>query len=237
MKTLGLLEVDQLDDDLRERYGSYGRMFAHFFDRLGASLTYRYYQVQQGTLPRRPEECDAYLITGSRAGVYDDLPWLPLLRDWIIAFNRHKARLIGVCFGHQMLAHSLGGYAAKSEKGWGVGIKTAQFLSADGRHTPAVRFRLLYSHQDQVQSLPAGGRILAGNDFCPIAAFALEQHVLGFQGHPEFTIDYLEQLLLRRREQIGPACYRDALTSLTQATDEVMIGRKIVAFIDGVADF
>lgn len=235
MKRLGLLEADILDADLAADFGSYGQMFARYFDRLGGDLAYRYYQVQAGELPRHIDECDAYLITGSRAGVYDDLDWLPPLRAWLRDFHADGARLIGICFGHQLIADALGGRAERSTRGWGVGVR-AERLDAAAWPAPlgppaAHDLRLLYSHRDQVTRLPSGAVTLAGSDFCPHAALAIGATLVGFQGHPEFTRDYLRALVARRREHLGETRYSAALASLAQATDEDILGRWLLDFI------
>ncbi len=245
MTTLGLLETDTLYDDLIPDYGSYGQMFAQFFNQLKsdgqADLKYRYYQVKQGQLPGLVDECDAYLITGSKAGVYDCDPWISLLQTWIVEFHQRGAKLIGICFGHQLLAHSLGGLAAKSDKGWGVGVHSTVLLSEEGRkvsqenthhnYSKPTHLSLLYSHQDQVQKLPPSAQLLASSDFCPYAAFRMADQVLSYQGHPEFTPEYLQRLLLRRKQAIGKERYADAMASLTQATDEQKVGQQLLDFI------
>lgn len=235
MTRLGLLETDVLDPDLAARFGSYGRMFAHWFDRQGGGLHYRHYQVQAGELPRRLDECDAYLITGSRAGVYDDLDWLAPLRAWLRDFHARGARIIGICFGHQLIADTLGGRAEQSDRGWGVGARAEQVHAA---HWPAQfggpapnSLRLLYSHQDQVTRPPPGAVTLAGSDFCPHAALAIGDRLVSFQGHPEFTRDYLRLLMARRRERLGEAAYRAALGSLDQPTDEAAVARWLLGFM------
>jgi GMP synthase-like glutamine amidotransferase len=235
VQRLGLLETDILDPDLAAGFGSYGQMFARWFDRLGGNLGYRYYQVQQGELPRDPAECDAYLITGSRAGVQDDLDWLPPLRAWLRDFHARGARLIGICFGHQLIADTLGGRAERSARGWGLGVRAERVHAAHwparfGAPPPAT-LRLLYSHQDQVTRPPPGAVTFAGSDFCPHAALAIGDHILSFQGHPEFTRDYLRALLARRRQHLGEAAWRAALESLAQPTDEAAVGRWLLAFI------
>ena len=234
MTTLGLLETDILYDDLLDSYVSYGHMFAQFFDDLNGGLNYRYYQVQEGELPRGIDECDAYLITGSKAGVYDGLPWLPPLREWIMDFYQRQAKLIGICFGHQMIAHSLGGRAEKSEKGWGVGVLATQVFKSPTQIHPLPSphtLNLIHSHQDQVTALPPGAIRLAGSPFCPNAAMLLDNTVVTFQGHPEFTPIYFHQLIARRREQIGEARYNAALETLTHTTHHRQVGRYLLDFI------
>lgn len=227
MTRLGLLETDTLYDALIDDYGSYGKMFAAFLDRLGGQLSYRHYQVQAGELPQHIDECDAYLITGSKAGVYDPLPWIAALQNWIVDFHRQHARIIGICFGHQIIAHSLGGTAAKSDKGWGLGVlECNQTLLGSG---PTVR--LIHSHQDQVTTLPPSATRLAGSDFCPNAALSIDNRVLAFQGHPEFTPAYLLRLLAQRKGRIDSEVMVRALASLTKATDHERVGRYLLDFI------
>ena len=246
MTTLGLLETDILYDDLIPDYGSYGQMFARFFDDLNSDpnnkLKYRYYHVQEGELPKDIAECDAYLITGSKAGVYDPLPWISSLQTWITDFHQQRAKLIGICFGHQVLAHSLGGEATKSSKGWGIGVHTTTLLVGDeqisksskthtNKYSEGSPLRLLHSHQDQVQKLPPQAQLLASSDFCQNAAFKIDDRVLSFQGHPEFTPLYLQRLLGRRRSVIGEEVFSKAIASLNQDTDAAQVGRWLIEFI------
>lgn len=232
MKTLGLLETDTLYPDLLDEYRSYGTMFTQFFARLGIPLEYRFYQVQQGELPQNIKECDAYLITGSKAGVYDDLPWIPPLQQWIKQAYTGHSKIIGICFGHQILAHTLGGHAARSDKGWGIGVHTTRidrhpsWLNDDLSH-----LRLIYSHRDQVLSLPPEARRLASSEFCENAAFYIDQRVLTFQGHPEFTVEYTQKLLPRRENCIGPDLFRAGMNTLVQPTDADTVGRWLAEFI------
>ncbi len=230
MTTLGLLETDTLYDDLIPDYGSYGQMFAAFFDHLDGGLQYRYYQVKEGELPETINECDAYLITGSKAGVYDSDSWISHLQSWIVDFHQQNAKLIGICFGHQIIAHSLGGRAAKSPRGWGVGVHTCELIDPL-KPTKQSELSMLYSHQDQVQVLPPSAQLLASSDFCPYAAFKIDHRVLSFQGHPEFTPEYLQRLLTRRIDAIGEARFAEAMVSLTKMTDEARVGQQLLDFI------
>ncbi len=234
MITLGILETDTLYPDLLDEYRSYGQMFAHFFDQLPHTpWQYRFYQVTRGELPDDMMDCDAYLITGSKTGVYDEATWLEPLANWIHSAYRQRRPLIGICFGHQILAHSLGGHAAQSDRGWGIGIRTSHVTTPPVwmKHTlPA--FRLIYSHRDQVNTLPPGAEKLAGCAFCENAAFVIDDRVLGFQGHPEFTREYLQRLLPRRRECIGEDTYQEGMGTLTERDDSQQVGQWLIDFIE-----
>jgi len=230
MKRLGILETDTLYDDLLNDYQTYGRMFEHFFNSLGARLEYQFYDVQNGELPASGD-CDAYLITGSKAGVYDALPWIAPLSEWIQHAHQNNEKVCGICFGHQIIAHSLGGFAGKSHKGWGIGVHTAAVTQHPGWLNDDIsHIRLIYSHQDQVQQLPATATRLAGSEFCDNAAFFIDPRVLAFQGHPEFTAQYLSRLLPRRARAIGETCYQQGMNTLNQPTDSDRVGRWLLEF-------
>ncbi|WP_370292924.1 hypothetical protein [Thalassolituus sp.] len=232
MPVLGLLETDVLYPDLLEDYRSYGHMFRTLLSGLDSHLEFRHYEVQQGELPQDLSECDAYLVTGSKTGVYDDAGWIAPLSDWIRQAFREDARLLGICFGHQILAHALGGHAEKSDKGWGVGNHMTRvehlpvWLNDDCSH-----FQLIYSHQDQVQQLPPGARRLAGSEFCENASWFINDQVLTFQGHPEFTPEYFRRLLERRRECVGSELLDAAMEAISQTNDSERIGRWLLEFI------
>lgn len=239
MRTLGLLEVDVLDQDLIGDYGSYGQMTARLFDELQSGLTYRYYQVQQGEFPQSADECDAYLITGSRVGAYDDLPWLAGLQDWIRAFHHARAKLIGICFGHQIIAQALGGRVEKSSRGWGLGFRKLA-LNADplSAREPALgamsdHLGMLYSHQDQVVLPPPEATVFAGDEFCPNGAMLIADRVISFQGHPEFTPDYLKRLMIMRRDRYPEPLYDAALNDIERETDRLLVGQWLLNFIRG----
>lgn len=230
MIKLGILETDELYQDLLKDYQSYGRMFQHFFDSLGANIHYRFYDIRNGELPQH-KDCDAYLITGSKAGVYDELPWIAPLSQWIQQAHQSHEKISGICFGHQIIAHSLGGFAGKSDKGWGIGVHTTQINQHPGWLNDGLsHIRLIYSHQDQVERLPSNATRLASSDFCENAAFFIDQRILAFQGHPEFTPEYLSRLLPRRKINIGEPTYQQGMNTLDQPTDAERIGRWMLEF-------
>lgn len=233
MKTLGLLETDVLYADLQADFRSYGHLFTEFFQRYGVALNYRFYQVQQGELPQ-PGDCDAYLITGSKAGVYDELPWIAPLQEWIRQAYARQEKIIGVCFGHQLLAHTLGGFAGRSPKGWGIGVRTENIKAlpewlAGGN--PIEQLSLIYSHRDQVERLPPQAIRIAGSEFCENAAFAIGDQILALQGHPEFTPAYTRRLLPRRETCMGAELLQRGLNSLDRRTDAHRVCDWMATFI------
>ena len=94
-----------------------------------------------------------------------------------------------------------------------------------------LEFPILVSHQDQVESVPASARLLAGSEFCPNAAFQVGEHILTLQGHPEFLSGYSREIIEYRREQIGEDVYQRGLASLAEQPATARMAAWIVSFL------
>jgi len=237
---LGILDCDDLSPELRGDYHCYTCMFKTLFAssfQSGAqfknsAIEYRRYDVQKEILPIELSECDAYLITGSKTGVYDDKPWIATLKLFIQKVYEQGIKLVGLCFGHQILADSLGGKAEKSDKGWGVGAMISQGVEqAKWMPEKLESICLLYSHQDQVTCLPPKAKVLFSSDFCQFAAFYIPDQVLAFQGHPEFTVDYCHRLMFIRQARYAKGQYEYSVKSLEQPLHSDVLGRWIINFL------
>ncbi len=195
------------------------------------------YRVTEGEWPVAKNECDAYLITGSPKGVYDREAWIAELGEFIRACHQQSIKMVGICFGHQILAHSLGGHAEKSEKGWGIGLKPLEITSQQPfMNPPLPHGHFYYCHQDQVMTLPEGAKLLAGSEFCPNGMFVIGDTIFGLQAHPEFTRDVMDKTIdwLDGRDIVPNQTLSDAEASVTQreADNEVM-SQWIVNFMAG----
>jgi len=232
MKSLAILKTDSVRPEWAERFGEYPDMFQTVLKRANPNLQFAVYDVQLGEYPDRKDQHGAYLVTGSKAGVYEDHGWLPPLENFVRDLVQADIPLIGICFGHQLIAHALGGQVGKSEKGWGVGVHRHQWrFKPDWLAMTDADFKVLVSHQDQVQQAPADLEILASSDFCPIAALYKSRAVLTFQGHPEFVSEYSEALMISREDRIGDDALPKALASLSQGHDGDALASAIVAFL------
>lgn len=193
---VGILETGHPPGGLAARFGDYPAMFRGL---LGAGFDTTTYDVAAGKLPERPAAHGAYLITGSPAGVYDGLPWIEPLKAFLRE-AKGQAKLVGVCFGHQIMAEAFGGRVEKSGKGWGVGLQTYDLVGEapwlDGTGGIAVPA----SHQDQIVLQPPRSVILAASAFTPYAMLAYRgQPAISMQFHPEFAPDYARALIALRR--------------------------------------
>jgi GMP synthase-like glutamine amidotransferase len=177
-------------------FGDYPQMFRRL---LGEVFDYRVWAADEGELPAAPEACEAYLITGSPAGVYDPLPWIAPLTAFLQG-AKGRAKLVGVCFGHQLMAEAFGGQVVKSPRGWGVGEHVYEITRVEPWMDGARQVRLPASHQDQVVEPPPAAEVVAGSAFTPIGALAWrDQPAISIQLHPEFEPDYAVALLKARR--------------------------------------
>lgn len=197
---IGILETGKLPEALNEKHGDYPSMFERLLRNADPALKFVVYHVTDQQLPGVVDECDAWLVTGSRHGVYDPLPWIEPLKQFLKSAYQAGVPIVGICFGHQILAEALGGKAVKSDKGWGVGVKRysvqrkPQWMTGiDGE------LALNALHQDQVVELPEDAEVLAGSEFCPYAVLAYRGNAMSIQPHPEFSNDILHDLIEYRR--------------------------------------
>ena len=231
---IGILRTDTVREELVEEFGEYPDMFEALLSAADPDLQFVVYDVENGEYPESLDEVDAYLITGSKSSVYEDKEWIHKLSDFVRELHEHRKKLVGICFGHQLVAQALGGKTEKSPKGWGVGAHEALFHRLPEWHDGEdPEFNLLVSHQDQVVETAPGTEVLAGSDFCEHAVCQLGDHILTLQGHPEFIKGYSERLLEIKRETIGEENYRRGMDSLSRDLDQARVADWIIKFLRG----
>lgn len=188
---IGILATGITSDHLLPRFGSYADMFVTLLKQQDASFEFDKFDVRDDVFPDSATQCDAWLITGSKSNVDEGLPWMLKLNDLIREIDANKQPLIGICFGHQIIADALGGKVARFDGGWGVGIHRYQRVGGDVA-IPAniASFAICAMHQYQVVDKPARARVFAESDFCKNAGLFYDDHIFTLQGHPEFSKTY-----------------------------------------------
>jgi GMP synthase-like glutamine amidotransferase len=226
-----ILETDILRPQLIEQYHGYGRMFRQLFEKQSLAAQFDVFNVVEGCYPEADQAYDAYLITGSKADSFGTDPWIMTLREYLLSRYQNGDRLLGICFGHQLLALLLGGKTERAAQGWGIGVNSYQLLEQPAWMSPSLAsLDMLVFHQDQVTELPANATLLARSAFCPNAAYRIGDQVLCFQAHPEFVDDYELALLNLRREFLGEARYQQALASMQRQHQGVVVAEWMLRF-------
>lgn len=240
MKTLTIIETGRPPATIEGDWPLYPAMFESLMRPYLEGWTYEAVALSDGKALPDPANLDGVLITGSAAGVYDDTPWMAALMDFIRWAADAQTPQIGICFGHQAIAHALGARVTKFDGGWGIGRHVYEVLAPEswmGASVPDT-FSLGVSHQDQVLSLPPGARQVARNDFCEYAALAYPSaKAISFQGHPEYSPEFSCALYNVRRGTVFPqAMVDEAEASLATPVDNELIAAWMGRFLLGASE-
>jgi len=219
---IGILETGHVPEGLAEKHGTYPDMFSRLLE--GHGLAFETYTVVDGQFPKSVHDCDGWLITGSRHGAYEPHAWIPPLEEFIRKAYGAGVPLVGICFGHQIMAQALGGKVVKFSGGWGVG-------PVEYRTTGGATYQLHAMHQDQVVEKPPEAEVIASSEHCEYAGFAYKGKAISFQPHPEFSTGYMRDLIEARKGKVIPPEQADnALAKTGRQTDDASIAAQIVEF-------
>ncbi|MDB5537063.1 MAG: type 1 glutamine amidotransferase [Devosia sp.] len=232
---LTIIQTGGVPAALADRFVPYPKMFETMFDATGQGFTYETVPVFEGAPLPDPGSLQAILITGSAAGVYDDYFWLDPLRAFIRDAYSKKSSMLGICFGHQIMADALGGEVRKSEKGWGLGRHTYSVQQRPGFMNGAPpSLAVACSHQDQVIVAPAEAEVILASQFTPNAGLAYKNGAaLSFQPHPEFADDYTTALVELRRGKAPEEVVETALKSVANPSNSAEVAGYLGQFFKG----
>lgn len=193
---IGILQTGMAPVELASSHGEYPEMFERFLS--GRGFEFQNYNILKHDFPKSIEDADGWLITGSRHGVYEDHDWIATLEDFVRKIYAADIPLVGVCFGHQIIAQALGGKVEKYTDGWSVGHAEYEMEDCED---PVL---LNAWHQDQVVELPEDARVIGSSEFCKYAMLTYGDKVMTVQPHPEFSDHFVEGLIKYRAIGVVP---------------------------------
>jgi GMP synthase-like glutamine amidotransferase len=230
---VGLLACDEVAERFRHIAGGYQQMFERLLSPHIPALRITRFDMQAGQGPADARACDAWITTGSRASVYDDAGWIRDAETVIRKIADSDRPFVGICFGHQLLARTLGAEVKPASGGWGVGVLPMHVMRGEDWMTPACStVRMQYMHADQVMEPPDGATLLSEAPHCPVAMFQWGPRMLGIEAHPEFPAAYARALIENRRARIGEQAADDALARVDDPTDSDVVGGWIARFFE-----
>ena len=216
---IGILTTGHRPDSLPQ-FSNYAGMFAELLE--GQGLEFENYDVVDGVFPSGVDAAEGWLITGSRHGAYEDHPWIPPLEGFIRDAYAARVPLVGICFGHQIIAQALGGTVEKYSDGWAVGLREYDF----GGETLALNAW----HQDQVTELPEGAEVVASNAFTPYAGLVYGDRAFSVQPHPEFGHAFVQGLMDTRGAAVPAPLLAAAQAKLGAPVDQPRLAEMIGTF-------
>jgi len=215
---IGILQTGHAPDMLLPDTGDYDAMMARMLD--GQGFDFETYAVVDQEFPESPHAADGWLITGSKHGAYEDHPWIPPLEELIRAIHAANLPMVGICFGHQIIAQALGGKVVKHPDGWRVGATQYEIEGSP--------LTLNAWHQDQVIEAPDGAEIIGRAEGCDIAAMRIGERIYTVQPHPEYGAAFMQGLLDHRAPGVVPDPLSDhARGLLSTPTDNAAMATRI----------
>jgi GMP synthase (glutamine-hydrolysing) len=206
MKNVLVLKSGSTSAPVRVAFGDYDRWFAAALSRCGCKV--RVVDAHLGErLPARARAFDGVIITGSPHSVLDGAPWMRRVADHARAAAAQSVPVLGVCFGHQLLAHAFGGEVRRNPAGREIGTVTCALTPAGGADPlfagiPRV-FAVQTTHEDVVHVAPPGAELLATNSFSANQAFRIGLHVRAVQFHPEVAPDAMAAMIAARSASLA----------------------------------
>lgn len=232
---IGILKCDQAPPEIIKNIGDYDKSILNFLKITNYDIKLQVFECHQNQLPttREINKIDGWIITGSKHSCYENIPWIEDLIDLIRYLDNQKKKMVGLCFGHQIIAHALGARVVNNHLGWEVSVcsfKPNQLGQTFFDHRSEIN--LICMHKDIIVDLGESGLInLGGNRLCHIHSTIKNNHIFTLQGHPEYIPLNIEVLIELNQDSIPDDIIDNAKKNLYHCTNRVYLAKKICNFL------
>ncbi|PGH19560.1 hypothetical protein AJ80_03896 [Polytolypa hystricis UAMH7299] len=243
---IAILECDIPQDNTRAKYGGYSGVFEALLRSSAKALNQpeivhpdsgldisKYNVVDDDKYPSL-DDIDAILMTGSRHNSYEDIPWINRLVDFTTkVLAQDRVRIIGICFGHQILGRALGVKVGPNEQGWEVAVYDMD-LTEEGKTLFGVeKLRLQQMHRDIVHTYPPNTVPLGSTPRCAVQGMYSPRRFIAVQGHPEFNEEIVTEILNKRRYSgvFPDGVYEDGMAKVGNEHDGLIAGKAFLRFL------
>ncbi|KAI9797408.1 MAG: hypothetical protein M1835_000741 [Candelina submexicana] len=243
---IAILECDTPLEGTRAKYGGYGGLFKVLLqaaaDALGQPEVISSRKGMEVTMwdvvtaQSHPDlaDIDAILLTGSRHNSFDDNPWIVKLVDFVTrVLAQDRVRIIGVCFGHQIVGRAMGAKVGRSDIGWETSVLPVE-LSAKGKELfKQPELSLQQMHRDIVYGFPEGVEELGSSPRCRNQGMYISKRLITVQGHPEFNAEIMAELLAARHDQgiFDDVVYNESMARAGNHHDGVAVAQGFLRFL------
>lgn len=200
-KRFAVLLCAEDSDYVKKRYGGYYGVFVEMLAEDGEA--WEVFKVANGEFPDDDEiaNFDGFVITGSCNDAHGNDVWICKLIALLKKLDSLNKKVLGICFGHQILSRALGGKTGRAISGWDIGVTAIHLSSSTSTLFSSLNIPTTLSviecHQDEVRELPPEAEVIAWSEKTGVEMFRYGDHMMGIQGHPEYTKDILLHLIDR----------------------------------------
>ncbi len=207
--------------------------FANLINEVRPDWDVTAFWVCKGEFPADISKFDGVMITGSPSSVTENEPWMLRLETLIRQIIAQKTPLFGACFGHQIIAKALRAPIVRNPDGWAHGRIEMHRVAKTNWSGENETIYLYGSHIEQVGALPDGAQCIFEGAGCPIAGFAIGNHVFTVQHHPEMTHEFVTDLVEEYASYLGEDVTNKARLSLQAGSaDRLVFANEIAAFFE-----
>jgi GMP synthase-like glutamine amidotransferase len=229
---IGILKCGTPTKDTLKKQGDLDKIFKKLLLLENSNVIVKGFDCIKEQLPKQNDfdNIDGFIITGSKYSSYDKQQWIRKLKTKIREMDRKKIKLVGICFGHQLIAEALGGKVILNSFGWEVSVSNIKMNRIGKKLFNSDSLNIQSMHKDIVSDIKNTGlRIFSKND-CGIQGMIKDDHIFTLQGHPEYLPSTVKTLLLLRKDIIPLKICQKGLKKLTNSTDSKLISKFIGKF-------